>query len=121
MTDAGESRSDGSLLAEGDSDLAQVERFLEITKDLNPLHSDPDFARSKGFAGPIVPAGLSGSWLMEQLDWRPGRGLKVELLFVHPLLIGEPFRIWQTRKGPGREEINLETRSGEVCVVLRVG
>jgi acyl dehydratase len=113
------SEGHADLLAEGNTDVEEVERFLEITRDLNPLHRDPAFAKAKGFPGAIVPAGLSSAWLLRQLDATRSRALDLELVFVHPLVVGEPFRIWHSQKGPGLEELTLETHSGEVCVVLR--
>lgn len=38
------------------------QKFLEISGDISPLHTDSDFAKSKGFAGPVVYGMLTASF-----------------------------------------------------------
>jgi len=37
-------------------DLAKINKFLEISNDTNPLHTDPVYAKQKGF---------NGTWCMD--------------------------------------------------------
>ncbi|MBI4701108.1 MAG: MaoC family dehydratase [Deltaproteobacteria bacterium] len=66
-------------LKKGDSFVAtrtftrdETERFGDLTRDYNPVHYEPELARGKGLAGPILHGLLTGSLLCEvggQLGW----------------------------------------------------
>lgn len=40
-----------------------MEQFFAITKDENPLHRDPEYAKKSGFSGPVAYGMLTASFL----------------------------------------------------------
>lgn len=44
--------------------LTDVVRYAGASGDLNPIHYDPEFARSAGYPGPFSMGALHGSWLL---------------------------------------------------------
>lgn len=67
--------------------------FARLTGDENPLHTDGDYARSKGYAGEVAYGMLTASFLSTLAGmYLPGeRSLlqEVEVKFVRPLVPGE--------------------------------
>jgi 3-hydroxybutyryl-CoA dehydratase len=68
--------------------------FAQLSGDENPLHTDSDYARAKGFAdrvvyGGILVAKISGMLGME-LPGRTGIWAGLKLNFRNPLYVGEP-------------------------------
>jgi 3-hydroxybutyryl-CoA dehydratase len=74
-------------------DEAQMRRFAELTGDYAPLHLDADFARSRGFSGPVVYGALLCGQLSRLIGMHiPGRdgffiGLTAD--FRRPVVVGE--------------------------------
>ncbi|MGP3696903.1 MaoC/PaaZ C-terminal domain-containing protein [Rhodobacter sp. NSM] len=70
-----------------------MEEFRRISADDNPIHFDADFARDRGFAGPIVYGGLLVAEISRMLGTAlPGHGCvwqSLTLKFRRPLLVGE--------------------------------
>lgn len=74
-------------------DESQMRQFAALTGDYAPLHLDADFARSRGFAGPVVYGALLCGQLSRLIGMHiPGRdgffiGLTAD--FRRPVIIGE--------------------------------
>ena len=43
-------------------DESKMDKFLEISKDVNPLHTDSDYAKEKGFSNRVVYGLLTSSF-----------------------------------------------------------
>lgn len=112
---------------------ADIARFCDLTRDHHPLHTDADYAGSRGFRG-VIAHGLYGLALME--------GLKTELKlyenssiaslgwdrvrFLRPVIAGDVVRVGfeftekRTSSRPGRgiviETLRLLNQQGE-CVI----
>jgi acyl dehydratase len=72
---------------------ADIDAFVELSGDRNPLHTDDDYARGVGFAGRIahgllvlsIESGLSS----EADDWAMGTYLEESRRFIEPVLPGD--------------------------------
>jgi len=71
----------------------EMDAFAELSGDHNPMHRDADFARAKGFDGPVVYGALIVAQVSRLIGmYLPGRdatwtGLKIE--FRAPLMIDQ--------------------------------
>ncbi len=79
---------------------AQVNAYLGLSGDRNPIHSDPTEAASLGFGAPIVP-GLLLLALVQPFA-PAGRATAFRGRFMAPLMVDQPFSISLTHRGPGR-------------------
>lgn len=70
-----------------------MQKFLEITGDVNPLHNDEDYAVSKGNPGRVVYGMLTGSFLSTLAGvYLPGKKSlihEVKIKCVKPVYIGD--------------------------------
>lgn len=70
---------------------AEVDRFAEVTGDLNPIHSDPEVAAAGVFKRPIMHGFLSASIFSRLLGMHfPGAGtiyLSQDLRFKKPMFV----------------------------------
>ena len=107
--------------------------FRKITGDINPLHCDPDFAREKGFGGPVAYGMLEASFYSSLAGvFLPGENSlihSVEVLFKKPAYIGDVLTVRGTvaEKNDTFRFIKLKcdiTRNGkEKCsrAVMQIG
>jgi acyl dehydratase len=99
-----------------------IDRYVKLGGDTNPLYSDYNFVRSFGLERPIIPGPLLGSLFSNLLGTRlPGRGtnwLKQKLAFktpAHPALNFDDkeseISAWVevTRLRPEKDLVNLRT------------
>ncbi len=72
---------------------AMLESFCNITGDINPLHNDLDFAKSKGYNEKVVYGMLTASFLSTLAGvYLPGKYSLihgVEILFKKPVFISD--------------------------------
>ncbi len=70
-----------------------VEAFCKITGDINPLHNDLEYAKSKGYQEKVVYGMLTSSFLSTLAGvYLPGKYSlihSVEILFKKPVLISD--------------------------------
>ena len=70
-----------------------MQSFVEISGDVNPMHTDVNFATSRGFDGVLVYGGILIAQISRMVGMHlPGRdalsrGLNIH--YVHPLLVGQ--------------------------------
>jgi acyl dehydratase len=110
---------------------ADIDAFVELSGDANPLHTEDEYARSVGFAGRIahgllvlsVESGLSS----DADDWSIGTYLEETRRFVEPVLPGDEIysvsevtEVRRSRSKPDRGIVTLrvETRNQRDEVVL---
>ncbi len=71
--------------------------FLKITKDVNPLHNDEDFAKEKGFASRVVYGHLTASFFSTLAGvYIPGEKClihEVAYKFTKPVYIGDELTV----------------------------
>jgi len=72
---------------------ADMAAFAALSGDYNPLHTDADFARARGFPGPVVFGGLLLAKVSQLIGMRlPGRDAiwsGVAMRFHRPLFVGD--------------------------------
>jgi acyl dehydratase len=110
---------------------ADIDAFVELSGDRNPLHTDDEQARAAGFAGRIahgvlvlsIESGLSS----EADGWAMGTYLEESRRFVEPVLPGDEIHsvsevvaVRRSRSRPDRGIVTLrvETRNQRDEVVL---
>jgi acyl dehydratase len=75
----------------------QMQQFAELSGDLNPLHTDDAFARSKGFEGAVVYGALLVAKVSQLIGMRlPGRDgvwVSVSLDFRKPLYVDQAAQV----------------------------
>lgn len=71
----------------------EMDLFARITGDVNPLHTDPGYARSRGYADRVAYGMLTSAYLSTLAGmYLPGeRSLlqEVEVKFVNPVIPGD--------------------------------
>ena len=100
--------------------------FAELSGDWNPIHTDPEFAKRKGFDGTLVYGGLLTAQISKFLGMLlPGRdglwtGLNIQ--FKTPLMVGEPacLEVEVENKSEAAKMINLKIRitTGDTVVAV---
>ncbi len=83
---------------------AQTDRYLALSGDGNPIHSDPEAARALGLSAPVVPGVLLLSLVQPAVEAAfPGARLAMlKCRFMAPLEMGDPFRIALQKRNEGR-------------------
>ncbi len=105
---------------------ADVERFAEVTGDVNPVHLDPDYAATTPFRKPILHGFLSASVFSKIFGTVfPGPGtiyMSQEMTFKRPMYPGEryvaTFTILEAdpTKGTLAIEGRIADEKGKVCL-----
>ncbi|MDL2337685.1 MAG: MaoC/PaaZ C-terminal domain-containing protein, partial [Pseudomonadota bacterium] len=76
---------------------AQMQQFAEISGDFNPLHTDDEFARAKGFDCAVVYGALMVAKVSQLIGMQlPGRDsvwASVALDFRKPLYVGQAAQV----------------------------
>ncbi len=74
-----------------------LDKFRDISGDVNPLHNDEEFAKEKGFAGRVTYGMLTASFLSTLVGvYLPGKYCliqEVDIKFAKPVFIGDHLRI----------------------------
>jgi len=78
---------------------AQIDAYVALSGDENPIHSNPAEARSLGLAAPIVPGLLLAAAVQ---PFVPGLLFAMKCRFMAPLCADEPFKIAVLPRAPGR-------------------
>jgi len=111
--------------------VSDIDAFVELSGDRNPLHTDDEYARDVGFAGRIahgllvlsIESGLSS----EADEWAIGAYLEESRRFVEPVLPGDEIHsvsevtgVRRSASKPDRGIVTLhvETRNQRGEVVL---
>lgn len=105
----------------------QVNTFAEISGDKNPIHIDPEFAKTTPFGRPIVHGIFSASVFSKVFGMLfPGPGtiyMGQNLKFTGPVFIGEEYIAKfvvtkvRTDKHMGFVDCTLESKEGKVVIV----
>ncbi|HZH28216.1 MAG TPA: MaoC/PaaZ C-terminal domain-containing protein [Azospirillaceae bacterium] len=98
----------------------QMRAFAALSGDDNPIHDDADYARARGFEGPIVYGGLILAQVSRLLGTRlPGHGCvwhSLSMQFRTPLYVDEAAelhaRVTHANEALGLVRLMLEVRAG---------
>ena len=78
-------------------DSSKLDKFLDISNDLNPLHVDNAYAKEKGFDGRVVYGLLTASFYSTLVGvYLPGKYCilqSIDTQFLKPVYIGETLTI----------------------------
>ena len=79
-------------------DEVQMQKFLQISNDTNPLHSDKDYAVSKGFDGKVAYGLLSSAFYSTLVGvYLPGKYAimhGINISFVKPVYISDRLSVY---------------------------
>ena len=74
-----------------------IDRYAELSGDVNPIHTDVDFAKERGFAGRVVHGCLIASYISRLIGVHcPGENAllqTINLKFLKPVHEGERVRV----------------------------
>jgi acyl dehydratase len=95
--------------------------IYRLAGDYNPLHSDPEVARSAGFDRPILHGlcgyGMAGRALLKLLARdEPLRFKRLDVRFTSPVYPGEPLHIEIWKVGPGDASFRIVATDRKVVV-----
>jgi len=86
--------------------------LYRLTGDMNPLHADPERAKSVGFERPILHGaatfGIAAHAVLRQMDYRADQLASVEARFVRPVFPGDTLRTEIWREG---NRISFQSRA----------
>ncbi|MBN1636165.1 MAG: glucose 1-dehydrogenase [Deltaproteobacteria bacterium] len=92
-----------------------VDSFVKLTGDDNPLHVDATYAETTSFKKPVVHGMLTASFISTIIGTKlPGKGslwYEQSLRFLEPVRIGEKIRVWVKvkHKSPSQRILVLDT------------
>ncbi len=96
-----------------------MDQFAELSGDFNPLHSDADFARARGFKGVVVYGGLLISHASRVIGMElPGKHAiwnTINAQFRNPVYVGDEVQVMTEVT-----HISEATRSIEIRLKFRV-
>jgi acyl dehydratase len=112
-----------------------IQKFAEVTGDLNPLHRDPEYAKKTRFSECIAHGMLSAGYISAVLGTKLAPHacaiyLSQTLRFLRPVKIGDTIRAIVEVKGvePEKRTLTLETEcfnqdghpvvKGEAVIIL---
>lgn len=106
---------------------AHLRAFREMSGDENPLHSDDEFARSRGFSGRVVYGLLHASFYSTLIGVHlPGRYALlhgINVAFLRPVFVGDRLevtgRVTYLNQSHRQIEIQAEIRNQNSDVVSR--
>lgn len=79
------------------ADADKMEKFYQITGDANPLHRNPEFAKSQGYPGTVSYGMLTASFLSALAGmYLPGEKSliqSVNVKFLQPVFPGDVLRV----------------------------
>lgn len=98
-----------------------MQTFAALSEDRNPLHTNADYAQSKGFARPVVYGALIVAKISRLIGMQlPGRDsvwTSINMQFHTPLLVNEPAQIdgeiIATSLATGLTTLKLQVVSGD--------
>ncbi len=98
----------------------QMRQFAELSGDFNPLHTDDEYARSKGFDGAVVYGALQVAKVSQLIGMRlPGRNsvwASLALEFRRPLYVGQLAQVegmvTSVSESTGMVELKITVRAG---------
>ncbi|MDR7484529.1 MAG: MaoC/PaaZ C-terminal domain-containing protein [Armatimonadota bacterium] len=109
-------------------DADQTYRYAEASGDRNPIHLDPDFARSVGLPGIIVHGmctmAFAGRALIEHACQNdPSRLVRLAVRFARPVLPGQTIttHLWPAGEEAGRRVYGFETLNPAGKAVIQDG
>jgi acyl dehydratase len=102
--------------------LKQAALIYRLSGDYNPLHADPEVARSVGYPQPILHGaatwGIAGHALLRLLcQGDPARFRRFEARFSSPVFPGETIRTEAWRTGPGQASFRCRVPERDVVVL----
>ena len=78
-------------------DASKMDKFLDISNDINPLHVDSNYAEKKGFSGKVVYGLLTSSFYSTLVGVHlPGKHSilqGIDIQFSKPVYIGDTLKI----------------------------
>ncbi len=109
----GQSESFSHLVTE-----ENLECFLDITEDINPLHNEDVYARKHGFDGRVVYGMLTASLISTLAGvYLPGKHCliqQVDIKFVSPVYVGDELIVKGTVK-----ELNESVQQAVISVEIK--
>lgn len=99
--------------------------YAGLSKDINPLHLDPDFAATTPFGAPIAHGTMVLILLQQAIDRTFGQEVAqhLDIRFSAPVMVGDTVTAGGERMEDGSYAVWVRTGDGSVAVKgsLRIG
>lgn len=110
----------GDTLPAFDKDMTQdiIDAWAAVSGDRNPLHVDPEFAKTTRFGGTIAHGHIALSYLCQLMQnwagpaWMNG-GRLMDIRFISPIRPGQKYRIGGEVAAVSDAEVSIKLRMRE--------
>ncbi len=95
----------------------QIDRYVALSGDVNPIHRDQRVAAELGLEAPLVPGMLLLALCQPFIERAGLKAASMRARFVAPLIVDEDFRVSVQSRGPDRARTYMYTRDARSVAI----